>query len=147
VDKDTVLRESDFVCINTPLTPETRGMMGAREFGLMKPTAYFINTARGPIVDEEALIAALRDRRIAGAGLDVFAREPISIDNPLLAMDNVIVTPHSLCWTDELFRNNAESAFRSVVAVASGRTPTFVVNRDVLAHPEVQARLGSGAAR
>src|SRR3954471_6184604 len=142
-DKDTVLRESDFVCINTPLTPETRGMMGDREFGLMKPTAYFINTARGPIVDEAALIRALQQKTIAGAGLDVFAQEPVGADNPLLAMDNVIVTPHSLCWTDELFRNNAESAFRSIVAVATRRTPTFVVNRDVLAHPEVQSRLAA----
>jgi D-3-phosphoglycerate dehydrogenase len=140
-DKDTVLREADFVCVNTPLTPETRGMIGDREFALMKPTAYFVNTARGPIVDEGALIRALQQKRIAGAGLDVFAHEPIGADNPLLAMDNVIVTPHSLCWTDELFRNNAESAFRSVVAVATGRTPTFVVNRDVLTHPDVASRL------
>jgi len=136
-----VLRESDFVCINTPLTPETRGMMGDREFGLMKRTACFINTARGPVVDEAALIRALQQKTIAGAGLDVFAQEPVGADNPLLAMDNVIVTPHSLCWTDELFRNNAESAFRSIVAVATGRTPTFVVNRDVLTHPDVQSRL------
>jgi D-3-phosphoglycerate dehydrogenase len=140
-DKDTVLREADFVCINTPLTAETRGMIADREFGLMRPTAYFINTARGPIVDESALIRALQQKRIAGAGLDVFAHEPIDAENPLLAMDNVIVTPHSLCWTDELFRNNAESAFRSVVAVATGRTPTFVVNRDVLTHPDVASRL------
>src|SRR5580765_1024207 len=140
-DKDTVFRESDFVCVNTPLTPETRGFIGAREFSLMKPTAYFINTARGPIVDEKALYAALAERRIAGAALDVFAQEPIGQDHPLLALDNVIVTPHSICWTDEFFRNNAESAFRSVAAVAAGRTPTYVVNRDVLQHPQVRSRL------
>jgi len=140
-DKETVFRESDFVCVNTPLTPETRGFIGAREFALMKPTAYFINTARGPIVEEKALYAALADKRIAGAALDVFEVEPIGQDNPLLTLDNIIVTPHSICWTDEFFRNNAESAFRSIVAVATGHTPAFVVNRDVLQHEEVQARL------
>ena len=140
-DKETVFRESDFVCVNTPLTPETRGFIGAREFAVMKPTAYFINTARGPIVDEKALYAALAERRIAGAALDVFEVEPIAQDNPLLTLDNVIVTPHSICWTDEFFRNNAESAFRSVVAVASGKTPTFVVNRDVLQRGNARARL------
>lgn len=138
--KEDVFHEADFVCVNTPLTPETRGFIGAREFALMKPTAYFINTARGPIVDEKALYAALAERRIAGAALDVFEVEPIAQDNPLLTLDNVIVTPHSICWTDEFFRNNAESAFRSVVAVATGDTPTFVVNRDVLQHENVRAR-------
>ena len=131
-DKDTVLRESDFVFINMPLTPETRGMVGERELGLMKPTAFLINTSRGPIVQEKAIYAALSGRTIAGAALDVFEQEPIAADNPLLTLDNVIVTPHSICWTDEFFRNNAESAFRSVVAVSRGETPTFVVNRDVL---------------
>ena len=131
-DKDTVLRESDFVFINMPLTPETRKMVGERELALMKPTAYLINTSRGPIVDEQAIYQALSQRKIAGAALDVFEQEPIAPDNPLLQLDNVIVTPHSICWTDEFFRNNAESAFRSVVAVSRGETPTFVVNRDVL---------------
>jgi len=140
-DKDTLLRQSDFVCINTPLTPETRHMVGDREFALMKPTACFINTARGPVVDEKALHAALVERRIAGAALDVFEQEPIGADHPLVKLDNVILTPHSICWTDEFFRNNAESAFRSIVAVASGRTPAFVVNRDVLKHPDVQKHL------
>jgi phosphoglycerate dehydrogenase-like enzyme len=131
-DKDTVLRESDFVCINTPLTPETRHMIGERELSHMKPTAYLINTARGSIVEEKALHAALAGRRIAGAALDVFEQEPIGAAHPFVGLDNVILTPHSICWTDEFFRNNAESAFRSVVAVARGETPTFVVNRDVL---------------
>jgi len=140
-DKETVFREADFVCVNTPLTPETRGFIGAREFSLMKPTAYFINTARGPIVEEKALYAALAEKRIAGAALDVFEVEPVARDNPLLTLENVIVTPHSICWTDEFFRNNAESAFRSVVAVATGKTPTFVVNRDVLQYKDVRARL------
>jgi phosphoglycerate dehydrogenase-like enzyme len=145
-DKDTVLRESDFVCINTPLTPETRRLVSDREFSLMKATAYFINTARGPIVDEKALYTALAERRIAGAALDVFEQEPVALDNPILKLDNVIVTPHSICWTDEFFRNNAESAFRSVVAVATREVPKYVVNRDVLKHPDVQARIGASSA-
>ncbi len=140
-DKDTVLRESDFVCVNCPLTPETRRLVSDREFSLMKPTAYFINTARGPIVDEKALYTALVEHRIAGAALDVFEQEPVALDNPILKLDNVIVTPHSICWTDEFFRNNAESAFRSVGAVARREAPTYVVNRDVLKHPDVQSRL------
>lgn len=140
-DKDTVLRESDFMCINCPLTAETRYLVGEREFALMKSTAYFINTARGPIVDERAAYKTLVERRIAGAALDVFEQEPVAADNPILKLDNVIVTPHSICWTDEFFRNNAESAFRAVEAMAGGQMPTHVVNRDVLAHPEVRARL------
>ena len=141
VDKETVFREADFVFVNMPLTSETRGSVGAREFSLMKPTAYFINTSRGPIVDERALYAALADRRIAGAALDVFEVEPVAGDNALLKLDNVIVTPHSVCWTDEFFRNNAESAFRSVVAIAAGKTPTYVVNRDVLQRGNLRVRL------
>ena len=140
-DKDTVLRESDIICINCPLTPETRHLVGDRELSLMKPTAYLINTARGPIVDEQAVQKALVERRIAGAALDVFEQEPIGADHPLAALDNVILTPHSICWTDEFFRNNAQSAFRAIVAVASGKTPTYVVNRDVLTHQDVQTRL------
>ncbi len=89
------------------LNEETRHLIGAREFALMKPTAYFINVSRGPVVDEPALIDALRTGRIAGAALDVFEQEPVDPANPLLAMDNVIVTPHSLCWTDECFHNMA----------------------------------------
>src|SRR5262245_48271564 len=140
-DKETVFKEADFICVNTPLTPETRGFIAEREFSLMKPTAYFINTARGPVVNEKALYAALAEKRIAGAALDVFEVEPVGQDNPLLKLDNVIVTPHSICWTDEFFRNNAESAFRSVAAVAAGRTPTYVVNRDVLQRPQLRSRL------
>jgi D-3-phosphoglycerate dehydrogenase len=141
VDRETVFREADFVFVNTPLTSETRGSIGARELSLMKPTAYFINTSRGPIVDEKVLSAALANRRIAGAALDVFEVEPVAGDNALLKLDNVIVTPHSVCWTDEFFRNNAESAFRSVVAIAAGKAPTFVVNRDVLRAENLRVRL------
>jgi D-3-phosphoglycerate dehydrogenase len=135
VELDTLLRESDFICINCPLTPATRSLIGARELALMKPTAYLINTGRGPIVDETALYAALSEGRIAGAALDVFAVEPVPADNPLLALESVIVTPHSLCWTDECYRGIAESAFRSVVAVATGRRPVNLVNPAAWEHP------------
>ena len=135
VDLDTLLRESDYVCINAPLTPASRRMIGVRELGLMKPGAYLINTGRGQIVDEPALYAALAEGRIAGAALDVFEQEPVSPDNPILRLENVIVSPHSLCWTDECYRGIAESAFRSVVAVASGRRPTYLVNPAALEHP------------
>lgn len=143
VDRDTLLRTSDFVCINTPLSEETRHLVGARELGLMKPTAYLINTARGPIVDEKALYQALRARKIAGAALDVFDQEPTPPDNPILKLDNVIVTPHSLCWTDECFRGIASSAIGSILSVARGEAPVNVVNRDVLAHPDVRALLAA----
>ncbi len=134
-DLDTVLRQSDFVSVMCPLDQRTRGMIGARELGLMKPTAYLINTARGPIVQERALVAALVAGRIAGAGLDVFEVEPTPRDNPLLALDNVIVTPHGLCFTDECLTGLARSAFASAAALAGGRRPDHIVNPDALAHP------------
>jgi phosphoglycerate dehydrogenase-like enzyme len=108
----------------------------------MKPTAYLINVARGPIVDEKALCETLAERRIAGAGLDVFEEEPTPASNPILKLDNVIVSPHALAWTDELFSNIARTAIGAVLAVASGRQPEFLVNPDALAHPRVRAWLG-----
>jgi D-3-phosphoglycerate dehydrogenase len=99
---------------------KARGILvGAREFAKMRRSAYFVNVARGPIVDEPALIAALRDGRIAGAALDVFEQEPIAPDNPLIGMDNVILTPHSLCWTDECFHNMASTGLKSIVDALS----------------------------
>lgn len=142
-DMDSVLREADFVCVNCFLSEQTKGLIGERELNLMKDSAYLINTARGPIVNEIALLKALTSKRIAGAALDVFEQEPASGDNPLFRLDNVIVTPHSICWTDECFRGNAEGAFRAAVAVAKGEVPTYVVNTAVLQHPDVTARLKS----
>ena len=133
----TQMAEADFVVTCPLLNDETRHLIGAREFARMKPTAYFVNVARGPVVDESALIAALAAGRIAGAALDVFEQEPVDPANPLLAMDNVIVTPHSLCWTDECFHNMATTGLSSIVDALAGRVPEFVVNRDVLAHPRV----------
>ncbi len=141
VDLDTLMAQSDFVVVSCLLNDETRHLIGARQFEQMKPTGYLINVARGPIVDEAALIEALRAGRIAGAALDVFEREPVAPDNPLLAMDNVIVTPHSLCWTDECFHNMAATGLASIVDALAGRRPEFVVNREVLEHPRVRAWL------
>jgi D-3-phosphoglycerate dehydrogenase len=141
VPLDDLLRESDFVVVACLLNEETRGLVGAKELALMKPTAYLVNVARGPIVDEKALYEALAARRIAGAGLDVFEEEPTPVDNPLLRLDNVIVTPHALCWTDELFGNIARSAIGAILAVHSGQRPQFLVDAAALAHPRVKAWL------
>ena len=92
--KDDLFRQADFVSVHVQLSERTRGLIGGKEIGLMKPTAYLINTARSPIVDEAALLAALRDRRIAGAGLDVFETEPLPLDHPLRKLDNAVITPH-----------------------------------------------------
>ncbi|MGP0094718.1 MAG: D-2-hydroxyacid dehydrogenase family protein [Xanthobacteraceae bacterium] len=94
VAKDDLLRRSDFLSIHVQLSPRTRGLIGAKELGLMKPSAYIINTSRGPIIEEAALIDALRERRIAGAGLDVFDIEPLPVGHPLRALDNTVLTPH-----------------------------------------------------
>jgi phosphoglycerate dehydrogenase-like enzyme len=143
VDKETLLRESDFVTVNCPLNNDTRGIVGANEFKLMKKTAYLINTSRGPTVDEKAAYHALKDGAIAGAALDVFEQEPTPGDNAILKLPNVIATPHSICWTDECFRMIAESVFTSVVDVANGRVPKYVVNREVLKHPAIVGRMAA----
>jgi phosphoglycerate dehydrogenase-like enzyme len=136
-DLDTVMSESDFVVVICLLTPQTHHLVGAAQIARMKPTAYLMNVARGPIIDEAAMIAALQAGKIAGAGLDVFEQEPVDPANPLLKMDNVIVTPHSLCWTDECFRGLAESGLTSIVAALRGERPRNVVNPEVLADPRV----------
>src|SRR5262249_13223928 len=114
VDIDTVFREADFVAVNTFLGESTRDLVNERLFRLMKPTAYFINTARGPIVSHAALVKALQENWIAGAGIDVFPVEPPPPDDPLFQLDNVIVTPHALAWTREIMRDNGREACRHV---------------------------------
>jgi D-3-phosphoglycerate dehydrogenase len=130
VPLERLLRESDFVVIACLLNDETRHLIGAAQLAQMKRSAYFINVARGPIVDEPALIDALRAGTIAGAALDVFEQEPVDSSNPLLRMDSVIVTPHALCWTDECFHAIASAGLQSVVDVSLGRRPAHVVNPD-----------------
>jgi phosphoglycerate dehydrogenase-like enzyme len=128
VPLDQLMRESDFVVVSCLLNDETFHLIGAAQFALMKPTAFFINMARGPVADEPALIETLQAGRIAGAGLDVFEQEPVDPNNPLLKMDNVIVTPHALCWTDECFHDIASAGLKSVVDVSLGRRPVHLVN-------------------
>jgi phosphoglycerate dehydrogenase-like enzyme len=143
---DDLLREADAVVVVCPLTPETRHLLDARRLALLKPTAFLINVARGPIVDGRALAEALRERRIAAAALDVFEQEPLPPDDPLLRLDNVLLAPHAVGLTDELFRLGGESVSRSVLAVARGEAPEHVLNREVLEREDVRARLAARAA-
>lgn len=128
VDLDRLFTDSDFVCVLAPLIPETIHIVNAERLARMKPTAFLISLARGQLVDEQALVKVLTERHIAGAAIDVFEQEPVDPANPLLALDNVIVTPHSICHTDEVFRLMGESACRGVIDVKEGREPKFVIN-------------------
>jgi phosphoglycerate dehydrogenase-like enzyme len=140
-DLDTLLAEADFVCVNCPLTEATRHLIGADELRRMKPTAFLVNTARGPIVDEAALVRGLEERWIAGAALDVFEEEPLPVDSPLIGLQNVILSPHSIAWTDELFALNGTGACENALAVLRGEIPQHVVNRDVLGRPGFKRKL------
>lgn len=124
---DHLLRESDFVLLMVPYTPETRHLMGREQFVLMKKSAIFINTSRGQTVDEKALIEALRNKEILAAGLDVFEKEPISHDNPLLAMPNVVTLPHIGSATHQTRFDMAMLAAKNLVAVVTGREISNVV--------------------
>ncbi len=143
VDLDTLLAESDFVCINCPLTTETFHMIGEAQLRRMKPTAFLINTARGPIIDQAAIIRALREGWIAGAALDVFEEEPLPLPNPLAVMDNVILTPHAIAWTDQMARDNSIVACENVLTVLRGEIPAYTVNRAVAERPAMQAKLAA----
>lgn len=123
VDLEELLARSDFVSVHAPLNSRTRHMLSEREFRLMKPTAFLINTARGPVVDEGALAAALQRGWIAGAGLDVFEREPIDPTSPLLKLDNVLLTPHTAGLSDESQRESRRRVSRAVADILSGRWP------------------------
>lgn len=141
VDLNTVLRESDFVTVNTPLNDETRGMIGERQLRMMKPTAFFINTARGGIVDHAALVRALSEDWIRGAGIDVYPVEPPPKNDPLFELENVIVAPHALAWTEDIWRNNGAEACRNMLAIARGELPDGIVNRQVIDRPGFQRKL------
>lgn len=129
---DELLQRSDYVSVHAPLNRETRHMLSDREFGLMKPTAMVFNTGRGPVIDEAALIRALQSGRIAGAGLDVFEQEPIARDNPLLAMPNVVTTPHSGGYSEESIRTGRRMAAEELARILRGEMPRNLVNRDLL---------------
>jgi len=131
MDLPEVLKVSDYVSVHTPLNDETFHLLGEKEFRQMKPSAYIINTARGSVIDEAALIKALQEKWIAGAGLDVFEKEPIDPDNPLLKMDNVIVIPHSASYSDAALDMQPVNPVREVARILSGKWPRNVVNRGV----------------
>jgi len=140
VDLDTLLTESDFISIHCPLNEKTRHLIGEKELKKMKKTAYLINTARGPIIDESILIRALRERWIQGAGIDVFEEEPTSPDNPLLKLDNVIVTAHAMGFTDEYLTRVWEIIAGQVAQIMRGELPEGVVNREVWDKPIFQSK-------
>lgn len=141
VSMERLFRESDYLAVNTLLNEETRGLVGEAQFRLMKPTAYFINTSRGAVVRQEALTRALQERWIAGAGIDVYEKEPPDPNDPLLRLDNVILAPHALAWSEELARDNTLEACENILAVARGELPHAMVNPEVTAQPRFQAKL------
>ena len=131
VSLEDVLRQADFVSLHPVLTPETFHLIDAPGLALMKATAFLINTSRGGVIDEPALIDALQHQHLAGAGLDVFEIEPPQTDNPLLRMDNVICTPHGLSHSDESLRRCASMTEENVLAIVDGRLPPYIVNPQV----------------
>jgi phosphoglycerate dehydrogenase-like enzyme len=146
VDLDDLLRESDFVSLHCRLEQSTRGMLGARELRLLKATTYLINVARGELVREEALVQALREGSIAGAGLDVFENEPLPLTSPLLNLDNVILTPHWVASTHRAAYGTRDVIIRNVLRVAQGQVPEHVVNKEVLSRARFRAKLARFAA-
>ncbi len=138
---DELLAEADFVSLHAKLTAATRGLIGPSQLGRMKPTAYFINVARGELVDQRALVEALKARRIAGAALDVYEHEPLGLDDPLLALDNVIVTPHWSASTTDVFAATSRAMAAGMLRAARGEVPDDVVNREVLDRSGFRAKL------
>ena len=132
VDMDSLFKQSDVLSINCPLNDETKGLVDSAKLALMKPSSYLINTARGPIVDQAALTSALRDNKIAGAGLDVFENEPTSEREEITTLHNVILAPHALCFTDQCFAGLGAADIRAVLAVMRGEVPDYIVNRAVI---------------
>lgn len=141
VDLETLLRESDYVSLHCALNDSTRSFFGAKEFEMMKPSAYFINTGRGELVRQEEMVSILQKRRIAGAGLDVFAHEPLAATDPLTSLDNVVLTPHWLPTTHRVVRLVSEAMADGILAAARGQVPQNVVNPDVLNRPGFKAKL------
>lgn len=134
VTNEELYARSDFLCVHAPLIPSTRHMLGADEFRAMKPTAFVINAARGPVIDEPALIEALRAGEIAGAGLDVFEAEPPEPDNPLFTMDNVIVSPHNAALSDGALLAMAMDSATGIVEYLTKQPVSYPVNPTVLKH-------------
>jgi phosphoglycerate dehydrogenase-like enzyme len=146
---EDVLRRSDFVSLHCRLTDATYGMIGAEQLALLKPSAYFVNVGRGELVDQAALASALRGRKIAGAGLDVFQVEPLPLDDPLLDLENVILTPHWSASTSDVWRATGRAMAEGMLRAASGLLPENIVNPEVLdrlAFREKLARFADNAS-
>lgn len=144
-DLGDVIRVADFLVVLAPLNERTRHLLGREQLRTMKPDAYLVNVARGPLVDHDAMVEALREGTIRGAGLDVFEQEPLDPGDPLLQADDLIVTPHAVGWTDEWATLCGQSACSAIIDVLHGRVPRHVVNRDVLSHPAFVRRLADTA--
>ncbi|HEY2935242.1 MAG TPA: NAD(P)-dependent oxidoreductase [Gaiellaceae bacterium] len=147
VPLETLLAEADVAVVACPLNDATRGLLDGPRLALMKPTAFLVNVSRGAIVDQAALVEALRDGRLGGAGLDVVDPEPLPADAPLLRLANVVGAPHSLGYTDELLRGCVQGACRALLAVAAGRVPPDLANPGVLDNALFAEKLGRFAAR
>ncbi|MDK2384858.1 MAG: glyoxylate reductase [Candidatus Korarchaeota archaeon] len=132
VDLNRLLEESDYVSLHVPLTPETYHLIGEEQLRKMKPTAFLINTARGKVVDQKALYKALKEGWIAGAGLDVFEQEPISPEDPLLKLDNVVLAPHAASASHETRSRMAETVAETLIACLNGKVPPNLVNKEVV---------------
>ena len=127
-----VIRTADFLSLHVPVTEETRGLMGKEQFAWMKPSAFLINTSRGEVLQEDALVDALKNGQIAGAGLDVFEKEPPDVQNPLFQMDNVIATPHTAALTRDVVIKLAEGAAENAINVLEGEKPTYSANWEIV---------------
>jgi phosphoglycerate dehydrogenase-like enzyme len=137
---DDLLRQADIVTLHVPLTESTRALIGTRELALMKPSATIINTSRGQVIDEPALVAALQDGKLRAAGLDVLAQEPTPPDNPLLRMTNVVVTPHIAGAAREINLRQIDGALSNAVRFTTGELPERLVNAEILTQPHLRAR-------
>jgi phosphoglycerate dehydrogenase-like enzyme len=126
VSLEELLREADIISLHLPLLRETRGLIGRNELAMMKPTVVLLNTSRGEIVDEEALVEALKEKRIGGAGLDVFRKEPIAPDHPLLGLENVVLSPHTAGHAYEGWFRRSRFAWENIQRVAAGQAPLSV---------------------
>lgn len=140
VSLDELLTTADFVSVHCPLNEQTKGLIGRPQIARMKPDAYLLNTARGGIVNEDALFEALRNRRIAGAALDCFESEPVTEPHRFGELDNVILAPHSIAWTAELFRDIGQTACQSMLSLSTGCRPAGVLNNELLDRPEYRKK-------
>ena len=138
VELDELMKRADYVTLHCPRTSETFGLIDYAKLSLMKPNAYLLNTARGGIIEEDALYQALQSRQIAGAALDCFIGEPLTQPSRFADLDNVILAPHSIAWTNELFRDIGSTACRSLRDLAQGRRPHGIVNPEVFDRPSFQ---------